>query len=153
MKTSVLSHPEFARRLRTQAVVEPPPSLRDLLLRRHRRRLAFHRSLPVLGMLLALATVSFLLPERGNPAIDTDWQQRSAELESAWREREDRTWLREDARAQYLLRQLRRVDHALDLAYVESSDAGHRNRLWRERSEALSALILSRQQGGVAVRL
>ncbi|THD14439.1 hypothetical protein B1808_04045 [Pseudofulvimonas gallinarii] len=61
--------------------------------------------------------------------------------------------MREDARAQRLLRQLRQVDQALDQAYAQALDASLRDQLWRQRTEALSALILSRRQGGVAVQL
>ncbi len=134
--------------------VEPPAALRDRVLTRHRRRRRLQRSAPVL-VLAVIGVVSMLLMHSGStPPADTDWQQRSAQLEAAWREAGDPAWLRDDARAQALLRQLRRVDQALSQSYAHSGDDPmQRGALWRERSETLSALLHSRQQGGIAVRL
>lgn len=154
MNTSSDIDPAVWQTLRTQLEIDPPPSLRGRLLGRHRRRRLLRRTAPALALVLtgALAFVA----GHDDPALPlaADWQQQSAELEASWRAAGDPAWLRDDARAQLLLRRLRQVDHALGLSYaLDNADTEQRNQLWRERSITLSALIQSRQQGGVAVVL
>lgn len=134
--------------------VDLPGNLRDRVLARHRRRRRLRRAAPVAALALVGAVAALFLHGGSVPESDMDWQLRSAQLEAAWREAGDPVWLRDDARAQVLLRRLRQVDHALGQSYAHSGeDPAQREVLWRERSETLSALIHSRQQGGVAVRL
>ncbi|MFB9067601.1 hypothetical protein [Pseudofulvimonas gallinarii] len=140
------------RDLRCLLDADPPAQLRRDILRKVRRRRSLRRLVPAAAVaaLLMMAAV----PWRLQPdSTHSDWQRRSAQLEAVWRESDDPQWLREDARAQRLLRQLRQVDQALDQAYAQALDASLRDQLWRQRTEALSALILSRRQGGVAVQL
>lgn len=133
--------------------VAPPPALRAHLLRRHGRRRALVRALP----LVAVAALAFALYPGVGPAPDTgpiDWQARSMMLEADWRQHGDATWLLADARAQPLLQQLRFVDEELQRTYLrDTDDAAHRTRLWRQRSETLAQLIDSRRQGGMAVAM
>lgn len=154
MKQPIPVDPELALHLREQLLVEPPQALRQKVLGRHRRRQLARRAMPALALCMVGALVFIALPDAPRPLVTTDWQQRSAQLEAAWREAGDPAWLRDDARAQRLLRQLRQVDHALGQSYaLNAVDPGRREQLWRERSETLSALIDSRRQGGIAVQL
>ena len=130
-----------------------PATLRSRVLRRHARRRLAVRASPVLGVIAVIASVMFL----HRPA-DTDlaqWQARSSTLEAAWRETGNRDWLLSDARARPLIAQLRHVDSALAdaLAHAGPDDSEALSRLWRQRSDTLTALIESRRQGGVAIQL
>lgn len=133
------------------AASPPPASLRSRVLRRYTRRRVAPYTTAVIAVVAVVASLVLLRRE----ADIAQWQATSSALEVAWRETGNRDWLLSDARARPLMEQLRRVDSALahTLASDAPSDSETLSRLWRERSEALTALIESRRQGGVAIQL
>lgn len=135
--------------------VQPPAPLRARVLDRHARRRLARRAAPGLVAVLALALGAALLHGPTGRDDGASWQARSRALEDAWRASGDAAWLRDDARARPLLYRLQRVDASIarTLADTRPAEPDQLDRLWRERSEVLAALVESRQQGGVAVVL
>lgn len=132
----------------------PPPELRTRVMRKHGRRRALGRAMPLLVVFATIASIFVFFSDSRAPEF-TKWQARSIALEASWRQTGDPDWLASDARAQVLLYRLRRVDSDLANmhAAADPADPEALTRLWRERTETLSALIDSRRQGGVAIRL
>lgn len=133
----------------------PPPDLRARILRRHGTRRLARAAVPVVALTAVIAGAWLATTPASRPLPATSqWQARSAALESAWRQHADPAWLREDARARALVDTLRGLDLELARAYADDdADPARLDPLWRERSQTLAALIDSRRQGGVAVQL
>lgn len=134
------------------ATASPPAHLRERVLRTYAIRRTGKRAAPF----ILIAFAALLVSQPGSSPDDAvrQWQARSSQVEATWRADGDREWLLSDARAQPLLYRLRRVDEAIARFDADTSpDARPLARLWRERTETLTALVDSRRQGGVAVQL
>jgi len=130
----------------------PPTGLRDRVLRAHATRRTVKRAAPFMAIMVVFFSLALVNAPTGRSV--QDWQSRSVDLEASWRADGDRQWLVADARAQPLLYRLRQVDAQIErLGAVPSSNTDSLARLWRERTETLSALIDSRRQGGLAIQL
>ncbi len=131
---------------------EPPAGLRERVLRAHAIRRTGRRVMPFLAIMAVVS--GWAMMNAPTDRTVRDWQSQSIAMEASWRADADRDWLIADARARPLLYRLRQVDAEIGrLTAASSSDTDSLARLWRERTETLSALIDSRRQGGVAIQL
>jgi hypothetical protein len=133
----------------------PPAFLRSHVLAQYRQRKRRSLSAAIAAVLMATGCTGWLLQISGPAGNDADWHARSVALEASWRETGDNDWLQSDARAESLLLRLREVDSRLAglLGLAHTTDESALAALWKERGDVLSALIESRRQGGLAVRL
>lgn len=128
------------------ATPAPPPALRARVLATQRRR---YRQRRLAWLALPLLAVLALLPQApGGNAPAEPWRE-SLALEAAWRAQADFAWLQRDARARYLLDELRRLDEGLARAPGGEAAAA----LWQARARAFAELLASRRDGRTAVLL